>query len=144
MEPVVVLLVEDNMDHAELIKRSFADQEIESKIYHVTDGEAALNYLFRREEYSDPGKSPRPRIILLDLRLPKVPGLEVLKELKEDVELQRIPVIVLSTSEGETDYAKACEYHANSYLVKNLDYKKFTEIMQSISNYWLTYNRPPY
>ena len=144
MTPLTILLVEDNLDHAELIQRSFADQKIPNKIHHVTDGEAALNYLFRRGEYADPATSPRPRMILLDVRLPKIPGLEVLKELKESKELQRIPVVVLTTSEGEKDFSKACEYHANSYLVKHLDYDKFTKILDSVSDYWLDYNRPPW
>ena len=144
MTPLTILLVEDNMDHAELIKRSFAEQKISNKIYHVTDGEAALNYLFRRDEYADPDTSPRPRMILLDLRLPKVPGLEVLKELKESKELQRIPVVILTTSEGEEDYSKACAYHANSYLVKPLDFVKFTKMLSDLGGYWLDWNIVPF
>ena len=81
-EALIILLVEDNMDHTELIMRSFDDYRVANKIYHVIDGEGALDYLFRRGEYADPKESPTPHVILLDLRLPKIDGLDVLKEIK--------------------------------------------------------------
>jgi len=143
VDPAIVLLVEDNMDHAELIKRSFADQEIKSRIYHVTDGEAALHYLFRRGKYSDPESSPRPRIILLDLRLPKITGLEVLKEIKDHTHnegIQRIPIIILSTSGAETDAVQAYEKYANSYLIKPGDFGELNAMINSLCNYWLNWN----
>ena len=143
-EPLIILLVEDNEDHAELIRFSFDDQRVANKIYHVTDGEAALDYLFRRKEYSDPEKSPRPHIVLLDLRLPKIDGLEVLKELKTSNELRDIPVIILTTSSAEGDIARAYEYYANSYLVKPVDFDKFTKLMQDLGFYWLAWNHSPW
>ena len=102
-EPLIILLVEDNPDHTELIVRSFDEHRIANRIYHVADGEAALDYLFRRGRYADPTSSPRPHVILLDLRLPKIDGLEVLKQVKSCVELRRIPVVALTTSEAERD-----------------------------------------
>ncbi len=143
-EPLVILLVEDNLDHTELIVRSFHDHRVVNQIYHVVDGEAALDYLFRRGEYVDPESSPQPHVILLDLRLPRIDGLEVLQEIKADEELRRIPVVVLTTSEAENDLAQAYEYHANSYLVKPVDFGKFTQLMDDLGFYWLGWNRQPW
>ncbi len=142
-EPLVILLVEDNHDHAELIVRSFQDHRVTNKIYHVVDGEVALDYLFRRGQYTDPEKSPQPHVILLDLRLPKIDGLEVLKNIKADDELRCIPVIILTTSEAESDLARAYEHHANSYLVKPVDFGKFVQLMDNMGFYWLGWNRHP-
>jgi len=142
-EPLIILLVEDNPDHAELVKRSFQEHRMLNKIYHVSDGEAALDYLFRRGMYADPGTSPRPHVILLDLRLPKVDGLQVLGEIKTDEDLRLIPVVVLTTSEAEKDLARAYSHHANSYLVKPVDFGKFVQLMNDMGFYWLGWNRQP-
>jgi len=143
-ESLIISLVEDNLDHANLILRSFQDHQTISKIYHVPDGKAALDYLFRRGNYADPHNSPRPHVILLDLRLPKISGLEVLRQVKADEKLRRIPVVILTTSEAERDLAKAYEYHANSYLVKPVDFDKFTQLMDDLACYWLGWNRRPW
>ena len=140
---LTILLVEDNGDHAELVTRSFEQHRAPARIYHVTDGEAALNYLRRRGEYEQPESSPRPNLILLDLRLPRIDGLEVLKEIKSSSDLHDIPAVVLTTSEAETDVARAYERNANSYLVKPIDYAKFTKLMEDLGLYWLSWNRPP-
>jgi CheY-like chemotaxis protein len=143
-EPLVILLVEDNEDHAEMVRRSFRTHRVANDIRHVTDGQAALNYLFREGEYSDPKKSPRPGVIFLDLRLPNVDGLDVLKEIKENKELFKIPVVVLTSSDEDKDVAKAYDWHANSYVVKPLDFKKFTELMRDLGYYWLGWNVHPF
>lgn len=135
-----VLLVEDNPAHAELIIRSLEDHQIPSDIYHAVDGEIALNYLFHRAEYSNLEANPLPHIILLDIRMPKISGLEVLKELKTDPELKSIPVIILTTSEAEQDIAQAYKYHANSYLVKPVDFNLFVQLMEELGFYWLNLN----
>ncbi len=142
-EPLIILLVEDNPDHAELVARSFREHRVANQIHHVIDGEAALDYLFRRGEYADPESSPHPHVILLDLRLPKIDGLQVLQEIKIDEKLCCIPVVVLTTSEAENDMARAYEHHANSYLVKPVDFGKFTELMDDLGFYWLGWNRQP-
>jgi CheY-like chemotaxis protein len=111
----MILLVEDNLDHAEIVMRSFKNHQIDHPILHVTDGETALDYLLRRGEYTNPEKSPRPNLVLLDLRLPKVDGLEVLKEIKQSKELRGIPVVILTSSQAGNDVKMACEYHANTY-----------------------------
>ena len=142
-DALIILLVEDNQDHSELVTRSFQDHKVANKICHVTDGDAALNYLFRRGEYADPEKSPRPHVILLDLRLPKIDGLEVLKEIKAERDLARIPVVILTTSEAEKDVTAAYDYHANSYLVKPVDFDKFTQLINDLGLYWLAWNQKP-
>ncbi len=143
-EPVTVLLVEDNAAHAELVLRSFEDHRIANKIYHVSDGEVALDYLFRRGGYADPAKSPMPHLVLLDLRLPKMDGLEVLKEIKSSKELEKIPTVIFTTSSAEMDVAKAYEHHANSYLVKPVNFEKFNQLMNDIGFYWLAWNYHPW
>ncbi len=143
-EPLTVLLVEDNLAHAEMVKRSFEDHRVANKIIHVTDGEMALDYLLRRGEYTDPQTSPRPHVVLLDLRLPKIDGLQVLKEIRSAEGISRTLVVILSTSAAETDVARAYEYHANSYLVKPVDFMKFTEMMDDLGFYWLGWNYFPW
>ncbi|MBN2427378.1 MAG: response regulator [Deltaproteobacteria bacterium] len=143
-EPLCLLLVEDNPAHAELVIRSFENQRVANKINHVQDGEEALDYLFRRGKYQDPEKSPRPNVILLDLRLPKIDGLEVLREIKNTEGLKRIPVVILTTSQAEIDASRAYDYHANSYLVKPLDFELFTKLMEELGFYWLGWNFNPW
>ena len=113
-EPLTILLVEDNSDHAELIIRNMADFKVANTINHVKDGQAALDYLYGRGKYADRKLFPMPHLMLLDLRLPKVDGLEVLKEVKTCEALRAIPVVILTTSDTEKDMAMAYEYHANS------------------------------
>ena len=136
----MILLIEDNQDHADLIMRSLKGHDLAKEIQHISDGEAALNYLFRRNEYSNLLQSPYPGMILLDLRLPKIDGLEVLKEIKSCEMLRKIPVVILTTSEAEKDISSAYNNHANSYLVKPVDFEKFTELMSSLCYYWLGWN----
>lgn len=143
-EPVDILLVEDNVSHAELVMRSLGEHRLAKKIHHVTDGEAALDYLFRRGPFRDPDRFPRPQLVLLDLRLPKIDGLEVLKKIRESDELRRIPVVILSTSYAEPDVGKAYDYHVNSYLVKPLDFEQFTRLMSDLGFYWLGWNHYPW
>ena len=142
-EPINILLVEDEEAHAEIVRRNFESSRMANRLMHVADGQAALDYLYQRNEFSDPVKSPRPGVILLDLRLPKVDGLEVLKIIKKDANLSRIPVVVLTTSNAETDVAKAYDCHANSYLVKPVDFTQFTKLMETFGFYWLAWNQNP-
>ena len=144
-EPLHVLLIEDDPDHADLVTFSLVESQPRAKVvHHVSDGEAALDYLFRRGDFADPDQSPRPRLILLDLRLPKVDGLAVLKEIKtsSDEELRRIPVVVLTSSEADWDAAAAYDCGANSYVVKPTDYEQFHNLVADLEHYWLVWNRP--
>jgi CheY-like chemotaxis protein len=136
-----VLLVEDNLDHAELVIRSFAEHRLDKAIHHVQDGESALDYLFHRGAFIDSAIHPAPDVVLLDLRLPKVDGLEVLKQVKADTDLRLIPVVVLTTSAAEIDLVKAYEGYANSYLVKPVDFEKFAKLMHDLHVYWLDWNQ---
>jgi CheY-like chemotaxis protein len=136
--------VEDEPAHAEIVRRNFQGFRLANQLVHVTDGEAALNYLYRREEFREASQSPRPNLVLLDLRLPKVDGLEVLQTMKEDPALCQIPVVILTTSAAEADLVKAYKYHANSYLVKPVDFPQFITLMETLGYYWLAWNEYPY
>jgi two-component system, response regulator len=142
-EPLHILLVEDNEDHAELVIRGMRDQQVANVIHHVPDGEKALDYLFNRGAYADTGTNPRPNLVLLDLRLPRVDGLEVLRTIKTTPELLRVPVVILTSSEAESDIIRSYDFHANSYLVKPLDFKTFTRLMKDLGFYWLGWNANP-
>jgi CheY-like chemotaxis protein len=138
-----ILLVEDDDDHAEIVARSLATKPMNAMLHHVSDGEMALDFLFRRGRYEDTGLSPRPHMILLDLRLPKVDGCEVLRTVKASPELRSIPVVILTTSAAERDVALAYGNHANSYLVKPVVFEEFSEMMRVLGLYWLALNHHP-
>ena len=143
-EPVFVMLVEDNIDHAELVIRTLESHRIANQIKHFSDGQNALDYLLRLGEYKNPESSPRPHLILLDLRLPRVDGLEVLSRIKEQDELKNIPVIILTTSEAEIDVARAYDNHVNSYLIKPVGFEEFSKLMNDLGFYWLGWNTHPH
>ena len=139
---IIVLLIEDIPDHAELVIRNFEDHP-EARIQHIPDGEAALDYLFQRGAYRDREEFPAPHVILLDLRLPKIDGLEVLKRIRETDDLARIPVVILTTSHADPDVDQAYRRHVNSYLVKPVEYKDFVDLMNDLGCYWLDWNQYP-
>jgi len=139
----LILLVEDDPAHAEAVRRNLSCSRISYRLMHVSDGQKALDYLMRREEFSAPALSPRPELILLDLRLPKVDGLEVLKAVKTDDSLSQIPVVMFTTSAAEADVTKAYACHANSYLIKPADFVQFGELIEAVVDYWLAWNQPP-
>ena len=143
-EPLLILLVEDNPDHAELVRRSLADHRVANHVTVLTDGQSALDYLFHRGAFADPATSPRPHIVLLDLRLPRVDGLDVLKAVKHDPELHTIPIVVLTTSDADRDIAAAYHHYVNSYLVKPVGYDEFNRLMADLGFYWLGWNTNPY
>ena len=143
-EPLKLLLVEDNDAHAEMVKRSFKQHKVSNEIYHVDDGQKALDYIFREGEYTDEEKYPRPHCILLDLRLPKVDGLEVLRRIKGDDSTRKTPVVILTTSSADKDIAQSYEYNANSYVVKPMDFTKFELLMKDLGYYWLAWNQNPW
>jgi len=143
-EPLKILLVEDNPAHAEMVVRSFEINRIANEINHVEDGEQALDYLNHRNKFSDENKYPMPHLVLLDLRLPKVDGLQVLEKIKTTDNLMSIPVVILTTSAADMDVAKAYKCHANSYLVKPIDFDSFTKMMDELGYYWLAWNHKPF
>lgn len=140
-EMIDVLLVEDDEDHAELVRRNLMSQAVPCRITHLSDGEAALDYLHRRAQYASPDSSPRPDLILLDLRLPRIDGMTVLGDIKSAPQLQTIPVVVLTSSDADPDVSQAYLRHANSYLVKPLDLVNFEGLMKELGLYWFTWNQ---
>ncbi len=142
MNPKLVrfLLVEDDDDHAELVQMALAENRGANIVDRVSGGEEALAYL--RQVGAFTGK-PRPDIVLLDLKLPKVDGHEVLEQIKTDESLRSIPVVVLTTSQAEADKAKAYYNHANSYLVKPVDFEKFQQMAKDLNLYWGVWNQVP-
>lgn len=142
-EPLCILLVEDNPDHAELAIRNLSDAGLVNHLFHVEDGEAALDYLYNRGKYADTQAYPRPNLVLLDLRLPKVDGIEVLKQVKGADELKSIPVVILTTSAAERDLAQAYNNYANSYLTKPVDFVSFSSLLRDLGFYWLAWNKCP-
>jgi two-component system, response regulator len=142
-EPSNILLVEDEEAHAELTRRAIRKAGNANRIDVVTDGERALDYLYNRGEYADRSEYPIPGLILLDIKLPGMDGIEVLKKIKEDPVLKSIPVIMLTTSEREEDVAMSYRNYANSYLTKPVGFKEFEERVRQINLYWMLLNRPP-
>lgn len=134
------LLVEDDEDHAQLVIRSLKNNRVVNRIDHINNGADALEYLFRKGQYS---AQPLPDIILLDLKLPRVDGLEVLQKIKNDDNLKMIPVVILTTSDAEKDRTSAYLQHANSYLVKPLDFNQFRKMAEELNLYWAIWNQPP-
>ncbi len=141
---VTVLLVEDDPGHAEIVRRNLQRSRMANRLVHVEDGEAALDYAFRRGPYADETVHPAPELVLLDLRLPRVDGLEVLRELKSNPKTKSIPIVVLTTSSAEADLVSAYDLGANSYLVKPVDFGKFSELLETFGYYWILWNEYPF
>lgn len=133
IQELSILHVEDDPAHAELVRRGFENHRITADLHHVGTGEAALDFLLRRRAYADPATSPRPDVVLLDLRLPGLDGLEVLKEIRAAPELEGLPVVVLTTSEAKWDKAKAYERSIDGYIVKPFDFDSFAVLLDVIS-----------
>ena len=143
IRPSAILLIDDEVAHVGLIKRAFDKARVLNEIFVVTDGEAALDYLFRRGEYADPASSPRPMLILLDIKLPKIDGHEVLRQIQEDPTLALIPTVVLTTSDQVKDVQAAYEAGANSYVTKPVKVEEFEVKVGNLGLYWTLSNEPP-
>lgn len=141
-EHLEILLVEDNQNDAELSLYTLKKFKIANSIYHARDGEEALSYLFGKSSAGEKLANV-PRLILLDLKLPKVNGLEVLRKLKSDPRTQSVPVVVLSSSREERDIIESYDLGVNSYIVKPIDFEQFTAAVQNVGLYWLLLNQSP-
>jgi CheY-like chemotaxis protein len=135
-----VLLADDNATDAELTIRALEIGGVTQQIVWVQDGEAALHYVFRKGVYAQrpPGN---PRLMLLDLHMPKIDGLDVLAQIKADARTRATPVVIMSSSDQESDMVRSYEHHANSYIVKPVDFKQFTEQVALLGQYWTRINR---
>ena len=140
---IEILLVEDNMDDAELAILALRKKNIANSLVHLENGAEALDFLFGKGKYAGRNISNKPKVILLDLKMPKVDGLEVLKQIKADEETKVIPVVVLTSSKENPDIEEAYLLGANSYMVKPVEFDNFTQAVAEIGMYWLLYNHPP-
>jgi CheY-like chemotaxis protein len=139
-----ILLIEDDPVHGKLVERALKKSGFHNELMIITDGESAFKYLFNQEVESLEKRFTYPHLILLDINLPKVNGLEILRRIKQSPRLQAIPIVILTTSSNRTDLEKCYEFHANSYITKPLDYEEFNQKIRSIEHYWLNINEVPY
>lgn len=138
-----ILLVEDNPRDVDLTLRAMKKHHLANRVHVARDGQEALDFLFGEGEYSDRDMNHRPKLMLLDLKLPKVDGLEVLRRVKSDERTRAIPVVVLTSSQEEKDMIESYRLGVNSYIQKPVDFEKFLECVQHMGLYWLLINRSP-
>lgn len=138
--PIEILLVEDNEGDARLAREALKDAKVINTIHRVADGVEAMAFLRKQGKYS---KAVRPDLILLDLNLPKKDGREVLAEIKQDDDLKRIPVVILTVSKAEEDITRTYNLHANCYITKPVDLDQFLKVVKAIENFWLTVVKLP-
>jgi CheY-like chemotaxis protein len=139
-EPIEILLVEDNPAEIRLTVEGLKEGRIANRLHSVTDGDMALDFLYRRGAYKS---APRPDLILMDLNLPGIDGRTVLRQIKEDPDLKVTPVVIITSSEAESDIIKSYEAHANCFISKPIDFAGFAQVVRSIENFWFTVVRLP-
>ena len=132
----IVLMAEDDEHDIMATKRAWKANRMANPLYIVNDGEECLDYLFRRGAYTDPASSPRPGIVLLDINMPKMDGLETLKAIRESERFRPLPVIMLTTSQAEEDRVKSYDLGANAYIVKPIGFDNFSEAIRTINLFW--------
>ncbi len=143
LNEVEILLVEDNPSDAELTIRALKKQRLANNLVHVRDGEEALDFIFASGAFTDRKVENGPKVILLDLKLPKVDGLEVLRRIKSDDRTKMVPVVVLTSSKEEQDVVHSYKLGVNSYILKPVDFDKFSRAVIDLGLYWLLLNQPP-
>ena len=141
--PLEILLVEDNPNDAELAIRALKKRNLANNLIHVEDGQAALDFLFGTGAYAGRDTSHLPKVVLLDLKLPKVGGIEVLRRLRAEPRTKLLPVVVLTSSREGRDVIETYELGANSFIVKPVDFENFSEAVSNLGMYWLLLNEPP-
>jgi two-component system response regulator len=140
---VEILLVEDNMGDAELTIRALKKHNLVNKLVHLKDGAEALDFIFAEGEFAERNIKNTPKVILLDLKMPKVNGVEVLKKLKSDERFQKIPVVVLTSSKEDPDVKTCYQLGANSYIAKPVKFEDFLKAVSELGFYWMFLNQPP-
>lgn len=140
----VILLVEDNPDDEELTRLAFAESRIANELVVARDGQEALDYLFAAGKFSNRNIDERPQLVLLDLKLPKIDGLEVLRRIRADERIQFLPVVILTSSKEERDLIEGYKLGANSYIQKPVDFSRFVDAVRQLELYWLVLNETPY
>ncbi len=143
MNSKVILLVEDNPSDVGLTQRALAKSHLANELVVAEDGQEALDYLFGSGKYAGRDVSEIPALVLLDLKLPRVDGLEVLRQVRADQRTHRLPVVIMTTSKEEQDVAQSYDLGANSYIRKPVDFKQFVESVEHLGLYWLVLNEPP-
>ena len=143
MAKKIIMLVEDNPDDVELTMRGFKINNIDNEVVVARDGVEALDYLFGTGQYEGRDTSILPVVILLDLKMPKLDGLEVLERLRKDERTRLVPVVILTTSDEEHDRVKGYDLGANSYVRKPVDFTEFSEAVKQLGLYWILLNEPP-
>jgi len=144
MSVKTILLVDDNQSDVDLAKRAFQRSRIGGKLVVAEDGQEALDYLFGEGAHAGRDVSDAPVLTLLDLKLPRVPGLEVLRSIRTDPRTRRMPVVILTTSREEQDVAAGYDLGINSYIRKPVDFQQFAAVIEQLGNYWLALNEPPH
>lgn len=137
LDPVVILLAEDDPDDSYLIGEALDESNLKHKLYIVENGEELLDYLYNRGKYTDQEEWPRPGLILLDLNMPRKDGREALGEIKSDPDLRRIPIVALTTSQAEEDIVSTYNWGISGYITKPMDFTALLEVMRSLGRYWL-------
>jgi CheY-like chemotaxis protein len=140
---VDILLVEDDPNDVELDLHALRSNHLLNAVHVVTDGEQALQFLFRTGPYADRPDGDQPKVVLLDLKLPKIDGLEVLRRIRASEELRALPVVVLTSSGEQRDIIESYNLGVNSYITKPVDFEQFTSAVRSVGMYWLLLNHPP-
>ncbi|MFV8325381.1 response regulator [Flavobacterium sp. ZS1P14] len=143
MNNLQILLVEDNMNDAELTIRALKKNNLANKLIHLKDGAEALDFIFAKGEYSDREMDNIPNVIVLDLKMPKVNGIEVLRRIKSDERTKRIPVVVLTSSKEDPDIQECYSLGVNSYVVKPVEFDHFVKAVSDLGLYWMILNQPP-
>jgi CheY-like chemotaxis protein len=143
LNEVEILLVEDNPHDAELTMRALKKRHLTNKLFHVKDGAEALDFIFAESAFADRKIESGLKMILLDLKLPKVDGLEVLRRIKSDERTRHNPVVILTSSKEERDVVESYKLGVNSYMVKPVDFDKFVQAVSELGMYWMLLNQPP-
>jgi len=139
-EMIDVLLVEDNIDDVEIARKAFAEAKLVNRLHVVRDGREACDYLFHAGAHSDPATAPTPGVILMDINMPRMNGVEVLKRIKADPRLRRIPVIMLTVSRRDEDIVRSYDSGCNSFIQKPVEFDKFVEVVKQLGLYWALLN----